>query len=503
MSPRVVVLGAGIAGLVAAYELALRGLRPLVLEAAPIAGGRTSTWRDEHGRVLDTGLHVVADHYLNLQQVLARLGVAERLLWVEKHTYLRAGRAPMDWYFSPFKPPFHLLRPAREMPLSARTRLFLGRVTLVLASMSQADLAALDAETYLEWHTRMGLGRDFMLELAEAASDAATFLPVERASARAVISWLKYLLRHRRAGDVGLFRGTLADAMIDPLVAAITALGGELRLGAAVTRLVLDPTSEPPRLTHVEVAPSLAVGAVHTASGGVPLAEPRERIACDHLISALSVQGLQRVLTASDPALLAVSGLQPMMGLTTTPALSLIATFDRQITPMPDGAPLCTGVAMRDFIDFKLLARDGLLAGPGSTYQFVITRSDSRFGDPDPKIVADIVHDLAAVWPGARGARVVAHALERIGAAMFAAVPGAHALRPDVATGLPNFTLAGDFTRHDLNASMEGAAFSGRRAADAVLRALGHPALDFPDLPDATTVPLLRSARRRLARSAA
>lgn len=503
MSPRVVVLGAGIAGLVAAWELALRGLRPLVLEAAPIAGGRTSTWRDEQGRVVDTGLHVVADHYLNLQQVLARLGVAERLLWVEKHTYLRAGRAPMAWYFSPYKPPFHLLRPAREMPLSPRTRIFLGRVALVLASMDQSDLAAFDGETYLEWHARMGLGRDFMLELAEAASDAATFLPVERASARAVLSWLKYLLRHRRAGDVGLFRGTLAEAMIDPLVAAITALGGEVRLGSAVTRLVVEAAGDARRVSHVEVAPSRASGAVHTASGEVPIAEPRERIACDHLISALSVQGLQRVLAASGSGVVAATGLQAMMGLTTTPALSLIATFDRSITPVPEGAPLCTGVAMRDFIDLKLLGREGLVAGPGSTYQFVITRSDRRFGDPDAKIVADIVADLVTLWPGARGARVVAHALERVGAAMFAAVPGAHALRPGVATRLVNFALAGDFTRHELNASMEGAAFSGRRAADAVLRALGQAGLDFPDLPDSTMVPLLRNARRRLSRSAA
>lgn len=502
MSPRVIVLGAGIAGLVAAWELALRGLRPLVLEAAPIAGGRTSTWRDEQGRVVDTGLHVIADHYLNLQQVLARLGVAERLLWVEKHSYLRAGRPPMAWYFSPYRPPFHLLRPAREMPLSPRTRLFLGRVALLLASMDQADLAALDGETYLEWHRRMGLGRDFMLELAEAASDAATFLPVERASARAVLSWLKYLLRHRRAGDVGLFRGTLAEAMIDPLVAAITALGGELRLGAAVTRLVVDEAGGG-RVSQVELAPSRAVGAVHAASGEVPLAGPRERIACDHLISALSVQGLQRVLRASGPGVVAAAGLQAMMGLTTTPALSLIATFDRPITPVPEGAPLCTGVAMRDFIDLRVLGREGLVAGPGSTYQFVITRADRRFNDPDAKIVADIVADLVTVWPGARGARVVAHALERVGAAMFAAVPGAHALRPGVATRLGNLALAGDFTRHELNASMEGAALSGRRAADAVLRALGQAGLDFPDLPDPTVVPLLRRMRRRLSRSAA
>ena len=46
MKPRIVVLGSGIAGLVAGHELAQRGLPVTVLEAAPMPGGRTSTWRE-------------------------------------------------------------------------------------------------------------------------------------------------------------------------------------------------------------------------------------------------------------------------------------------------------------------------------------------------------------------------------------------------------------------------------------------------------------------------
>ena len=499
-APRTIVLGSGIAGLVAAWELALRGLRPLVLEAAPIAGGRTSTYHDAHGRLVDTGLHVVADHYLNLQAVLARLDLAERLIWVGKHTYLRAGREPMSWYFSPHRPPFHLARPAREMPLSPRSRLFMGRAALAVASMDQDDLAAVDDETYLHWHRRHGLGDDFVLDLAEAAADAATFLPVERASARAVLSWLKYLMRHRHAGDVGLFRGTLAESLVDPLVRAITELGGEIRLGVAVTRLLLD--GDPPRVTHVEIAPSRVVGPFHAATGVPPIDDARQRLACDHLIAALSVQGLQRVLAESGPGVAHALGLAPMMGLQTTPAVSLITTFDRPIVPAPEGAPLCTGVAMRDFIDLAALGRGGLVHGPGSTYQYVVTRADERVHQPDDLIVRDLVADLAAVWPAAAAARVVAHAVERIGAAMFAAIPGAHARRPGAHTRAPNLLLAGDFTHHALNASMEGAAYSGRRAADALLGRLGAPRLDFPALPDTTCIPLLRRARRRLAGAA-
>lgn len=467
MKPRVVVLGSGIAGLVAAHELARRGHAVTLVEAASIPGGRTSTWRDAQGREVDTGLHVVADHYVNLRDVLDQVGAARRLHWVEKHTYLRAGRAPMAWSFSPHRPPFHLLRPMRAMPITWAERLALGWAGAPLAAMTQADLAALDTETYASWHHRHRLGRGFVLDLAAAGCDAATFQTVEQAAARPVISWLKYLMRNRKAGNVGLFQGTLTDTLVGPLLRSMEAAGGSLRLNTAVTGWVLDGR----RVVGVQVARHRGAGPVHSADGRLAVVSGTEElIPCDHVISALSVQGLQAILT---PTLAADAGLTPMMGLGTTPAMSVIVWFDRLIEPMPEGAPLCTGCVMRDFIDLRRLGR--ATGAAGSVYQFVLTRADVRQGHTDTQIIADCVADLKAVWPAAAAAQVVDGAVERIGAAMFAAVPGAHAKRPAAATRLGGLVLAGDWTQHEFNASMEGAAFSGRRAANVVLRALGEP----------------------------
>jgi len=74
MSRSCIVVGAGPAGLTAAYRLANAGVRVTVLEAAPYIGGRTRT---EHvdGFVINTGAGLIADFYTATLPLLRELGL--------------------------------------------------------------------------------------------------------------------------------------------------------------------------------------------------------------------------------------------------------------------------------------------------------------------------------------------------------------------------------------------------------------------------------------------
>jgi uncharacterized protein with NAD-binding domain and iron-sulfur cluster len=56
----------------------------------------------------------------------------------------------------------------------------------------------------------------------------------------------------------------------------------------------------------------------------------------------------------------------------------------------------------------------------------------------------------------------------RIPNSVYQARPGVDRYRPDQATGVPNFFLAGDFTQQEFMASIEGAIRSARRAVERI-----------------------------------
>jgi phytoene dehydrogenase-like protein len=80
-APRIHVhVGAGLAGLSAAVALAARGLRVILSEAAPQAGGRCRSYHDARlGMVIDNGNHLVLSGNLAVGRYLRAISAEHRL----------------------------------------------------------------------------------------------------------------------------------------------------------------------------------------------------------------------------------------------------------------------------------------------------------------------------------------------------------------------------------------------------------------------------------------
>ena len=137
---RIGIIGGGVAGLAAAYELTKRGHFAEVFEQAPFLGGQASTF-PVYGGQLERGYHHLFVSDTAITELIHELGLGEKLAWLESKVGLyHAGKV---WDFST---PTDLLR---FTPLSLLQRLRVGLWTLLLQRTS--DWRKFEDVTAREW----------------------------------------------------------------------------------------------------------------------------------------------------------------------------------------------------------------------------------------------------------------------------------------------------------------------------------------------------------------
>jgi protoporphyrinogen oxidase len=137
------VIGGGIAGLAAAYELAKKGHGVAVFEKEAELGGQAGTFPIEGIRLEKFYHHLfTSDHHII--QLINELGLSPRMRWIDSRVGLFHGGKVYD-----FVTPLDLLR---FTPLSLPNRLWAGLVSLYL--QRQANWQKYESVTAKEWLER-------------------------------------------------------------------------------------------------------------------------------------------------------------------------------------------------------------------------------------------------------------------------------------------------------------------------------------------------------------
>jgi squalene-associated FAD-dependent desaturase len=462
-SPRVAVVGGGLAGLAAGSALADNGFRVTLFERRPYLGGRASSYQHPGtGEVVDNCQHVLLGCCTNLIQFYDRIGVEDKIRWYERMTFLEPGGRASVIEPTSLPAPLHTA-PAflRASCLNLQDKLAIAAGMAALAPAIPHD----NGQSFLQWLRRHGqtqraIDRFWKTVLVSALNEDIDLISVPYAAQVVRESFLK----SRAAGSMGIPTVPLTD-LYSHAGDYITARGGEVKLRAGAESF------------RAELAE-------------VKLLLPDGEESFDFLIAAVPFDVLSRML----PATSAAEPLRQTLGqFQTSPITGIHLWFDRQISDL-DHAVLLDRTIQWMFHKSRLLvpiaanghpATGAATAGNNSYVELVVSSSKALVEKSRQEIIDLALSELGEFFPGARDANLVKSTVIKEVHATYSPRPGIESHRPSPETVWPRVFLAGDWTATGWPATMEGAVRSGYSAAQCVARVAGRRDAAFlvPDLP--------------------
>ena len=446
MADDVLIVGGGLAGLATATELVDAGVRVTVLEKRPVLGGKVSSWRDADGDPVESGLHVFFGSYTHLLALLRRVGAFPHIHW-KAHTIhvARPGGRTATFRFPNLPAPLGGIVAFTGTDLLTWPEKWTNCRALILPwLMSLPMIERWDRLSYADWHRRFRIAPGVLTKWWNPIALSMGFLPAAEMSARPMTTVFHHFARSTHASQVGFLDGPPTERLHAPLAAYITRRGGCILTGARAEAVELDARD---RVTGVRLADGRVLSA-----GAYVLAAP-----------------LHSTRQLLPPRLRRFPLFDHLWRLKSTPVMNVQLWFEGHIPGIQDNLYFTADAPFSVFADLARVAPAGFDHHGGSLVSMCVAPAAPLWPLSDAALADLCRAALVRLWPQAAGLRVQKATVVRIPNSIYRESPGSDRWRPTQATPVPNLFLAGDYTRQDYMASMEGAVRSGQRAAQAVL----------------------------------
>ncbi len=446
---RAVIAGAGPSGFACAKWLSDRGYSVTLLEKRAVPGGKVSAWRDADGDWIESGLHVFFGAYHNLLGFLAECGLEDSFDWKPAEMIFASpthGLAPIRFVKGLPAPLNGLAGVALSplLPTRDKLRMALGLIWPIFGSQTYID--AHDHESYASWHLRHGMGQRSLDDVMHTMALALNFQRADQVSAKLVLTALLHFAQETEAPKMGLVKGSPHERIWVPLISQLEQRGVELRFNQRVQEIQYDVSGK--RVTGFGMQDGSVVEG-------------------DIYISAMPLHSLRKSLPESMRVLPSLEGLQHLKA---RPVITVQLYFDRYVTHV-NNLLFSAGTRMSVYADLPIVSPD-YHTGRGSIIELVIAPAEDLIAKEDATVLAAVLDDFYRMHPDARAAKLLKSAIVRIPNSVYQARPGVECHRPDQATDVPNFFLAGDYTRQEFMASIEGAIRSARRTIERIDRGI-------------------------------
>lgn len=478
---RVAIVGAGLAGLAAAVELADAGHEVEIFEARSFIGGKVGSWVDADGNHVEMGLHVFFNNYANLFALMRKVGAFEHLIPKEHvHTFVNRGGqiGKLDFRFL-LGAPFHGLKAFFTTgQLTVRDKLqnaiALGTSPIVpgLVNYDAAMkwIRALDNISFADWFRSHGGSQNSLKRMWDPIALALGFINTEEISARCMLTIFMMFAAKTEASRLNMLAGSPAEYLHQPILNYLEARGTKIHTRRQTRRILFEERDGQTQVTGIAIANG----------------DTEDIITADAYLAACDVPGIQRLLPAEWRKWQEFDNIYKLEAV---PVVTVQLRFDGWVTEMNDSAQRqqvehAAGLdnllysADADFSCFADLAltspKDYYREGQGSLMQVVLTPGDPFIKMSNDAIVQHALKQIHDLFPSSRELTLTWSGVVKLAQSLYREEPGKDPYRPTQKTPIPNFFLAGSYTAQDYIDSMEGATISGMQAAQAILEPSGY-----------------------------
>jgi zeta-carotene desaturase len=472
---RVAIVGAGLAGMSCAMDLADAGHEVEIFESRPFVGGKVGSWVDADGNHIEMGLHVFFGCYYNLFELMRKVGAIDNLLLKEHtHIFINEGgkTGELDFRF-PIGAPFHGLKAFfTTSQLSAVDKiansLALGTSPIVRGLIdfegAMTQIRDLDKISFADWFRQHGGNNGSLKKMWNPIAYALGFIDTENISARCMLTIFQFFAAKTEASVLRMLKGSPHERLHKPITDYLEARGVKIHTRRRIKE-VLYTEGENTQVTGLLIGEG----------------ETEEKITADIYVAACDIPGIQRLLPKEWRKW---SEFDNIYKLDAVPVATVQLRFDGWVTELNDPAKRqqlkeAVGIdnllytADADFSCFSDLALsspdDYYREGEGSLMQLVLTPGDPFIKKSNEEIANRVLAQVQKLFPSARELKMTWYSVVKLAQSLYREAPGMDVYRPSQATPIDNFFLAGSYTQQDYIDSMEGATISGRSAAKAIL----------------------------------
>jgi uncharacterized protein with NAD-binding domain and iron-sulfur cluster len=481
---RVVVVGAGWAGLGATYHLAKQGYDVTLLEAGTYPGGLVAGWKTAGGKSVEAGIHGFWYPYRNIFALINELEINPFTTWTRSAQYSPAGlevESPIFQDLPRLPSPLgtFIYTQFQRLPLIDRISALPLLYSVVDFDNSDAAWRRYDFVTARELFKDFGVSARLYKEAFEPMLLVGLFAPGEQCSAAATLGMLYYfILAHQADFDVVWCRGTVGEKIFRPWVERITKAGGKVLTQRRVTDLIIDSDN---------------------CAQGVVCGD--EVFDADAVIFAVGVTGMKKII-ANSPSLQSREEFRNVNNLGAIDVLATRLWFDRKVV-IPRASNACFGfddTTGWTFFDLNAL-HDEYQNEPGTVIEADFYHANQFLPMSDSQIVSKVKDYLTTCVPGFGAAQVIDSSVIRLPNAVTHFAPGSYRYMLPAQTSFSNVFMSGDWivNRHG-SWSQEKAYVTGLEAANLVVSYLGQgqPAEIIPVEEDETHIQMARSLNQSL-----